>query len=194
MLYASTPIDASLFGLYIHQNYTQFCSSLEQCSSLFFPDALHECSQWKQWYDVNPHTFHVQALGTLHSLPSPVPRAGQQVYKPAFFGALNREKAARDSLERTSSWLSGNGPWSRVAIVTELGGMLRAMGRRAPHGHHTFSELVFGQDFLGAEIIKEGDVEGGPANYEEGESGQSHTSLEQATGCAYLEDDDIEDW
>jgi len=34
MLYASTPIDASLFGLYIHQNYTQFCSSLEQCSSL----------------------------------------------------------------------------------------------------------------------------------------------------------------
>ena len=34
MLYASTPIDASLFGLYIHQNYTQYCSTLEQCSSL----------------------------------------------------------------------------------------------------------------------------------------------------------------
>ena len=34
MLHASTPIDASLFGLYIHQNYTQYCSSLEQCSSL----------------------------------------------------------------------------------------------------------------------------------------------------------------
>ncbi len=34
MLYSSTPIDTSLFGLYIHQNYTQFCSSLEQCSSL----------------------------------------------------------------------------------------------------------------------------------------------------------------
>ena len=34
MLYASTPIDASLLGLYIHQNYTQFCSGLEQCSSV----------------------------------------------------------------------------------------------------------------------------------------------------------------
>ena len=34
MLYASTPIDASLFGLYIHQNYTQYCSTLEQCSTL----------------------------------------------------------------------------------------------------------------------------------------------------------------
>ena len=34
MLYASTPIDASLFGLYIHQNYIQYCSTLEQCSSL----------------------------------------------------------------------------------------------------------------------------------------------------------------
>lgn len=33
-LYASTPIDASLLGLYIHQNYTQYCSSIEQCSSL----------------------------------------------------------------------------------------------------------------------------------------------------------------
>ena len=160
---------------------------------------------------MNPHTFHIQALGTLHSLPSPVPRTGQQVYKPAFFGALYREKAARDALERTSSWLSGvrrnvilflsrsnahvvqNGPWSQVAIVTELGGMLRAMGRRAPHGHQAFSELVFGQDFSGAEVINEGDVEGEPVNYE-GESRQSHASPEQATGCGYLEDDDIEDW
>ena len=34
MLYASTPIDVSLLGLYVHQNYTQYCSTLEQCSSL----------------------------------------------------------------------------------------------------------------------------------------------------------------
>jgi len=34
MLYAATPIDASLFGLYIHQNYTQFCDELEQCDSV----------------------------------------------------------------------------------------------------------------------------------------------------------------
>jgi hypothetical protein len=60
-----------------------------------------------QWYDANPHSFHMLALGTLHSLPSPVQRTGQLVCKPEFFGALRREQAAGDALERTSSWLSG---------------------------------------------------------------------------------------
>ena len=59
-----------------------------------------------QWYDANPHTFHMLALGTLHSLPSPVQRTGQLICKPEFFGALRREHAAGDALERTSSWLS----------------------------------------------------------------------------------------
>ena len=59
-----------------------------------------------QWYDANPHTFHMLALGTLHSLPSPVQRTGQLICKPEFFGALRREQAAGDALERTSSWLS----------------------------------------------------------------------------------------
>lgn len=34
LLYASTPIDASLYNLYIHQNYTQFCEEIEQCERL----------------------------------------------------------------------------------------------------------------------------------------------------------------
>lgn len=164
----------------------------------------------KQWYDANPHTFHVLALGALHSLPSPVLRTGQLIRKPEFFGALQREHGARDALERTSSWLSNvrnmhypgssdaqviqTGLLSRVAITTELGGMLRAMGRHAPHGHGAFSELVFGQDSVGAEVINEGDCEGGDVGHEEGERSQSHMIHEQAVGCGYLEDDDIEDW
>jgi cell cycle checkpoint protein len=59
-----------------------------------------------QWYDANPHSFHVLALGTLHSLPSPVQRTGQPFHKPEFFGALRQEQAAGNALERTSSWLS----------------------------------------------------------------------------------------
>ena len=124
MLYASTPIDASLFGLYVHQNYTQYCSSLEQCSSLidnlswadanesenvvtFLSRALFvNADNGKQWYDANPHAFHILALGALHSLPSPVLRKGQLICKPEFFGALRREHVARDALERTSFWLS----------------------------------------------------------------------------------------
>lgn len=86
------------------------------------------------------------------------------------------------------------GLWPRGAIVTELGGLLRALGRGAPHGHRAFSELVFGQDSMGAEVVNEGDIEGGTVDYDEGESRHSHTSHEPAAGYGYLEDDDIEDW
>jgi hypothetical protein len=84
------------------------------------------------------------------------------------------------------------GLWSRAAVVTELGGILRAMGPHAPHGHRAFSELVFGQVPMRAEVVNEGDCEG--VSYEEGERSQSHTSHEPAADCGYLEDDDIEDW
>lgn len=33
-LYADTPIDASLLSLYIHQNYTQYCTTLDECDAL----------------------------------------------------------------------------------------------------------------------------------------------------------------
>ena len=33
-LYADTPIDASLLSLYIHQNYTQYCTTLDECDTL----------------------------------------------------------------------------------------------------------------------------------------------------------------
>ncbi len=85
------------------------------------------------------------------------------------------------------------GLWSRAAVATELGGILRAMGRHAPHGHGAFSELVFGQGSARAEVINEGDCEEG-VSYEEGERSQPHTSHEPAVDCGYLVDDDIEDW
>jgi hypothetical protein len=85
------------------------------------------------------------------------------------------------------------GLWSRTAVATELGGILRAMGRHAPHGHGAFSELAFGRGSMRAEAVNEGDCEEG-VSYEEGERSQSHTSREPAPECGYLEDDDIEDW
>ncbi|KAI0262615.1 Rad17 cell cycle checkpoint protein-domain-containing protein [Gloeopeniophorella convolvens] len=106
MLYASTPIDASLFGLYIHQNYTQYCTTVEQCDSLIDILSWTDSNGSENWYDANPHAFHVQALGALHSLPTPVPRQGQRVYKPGFFDALRGEQSARDALEYSSRQLS----------------------------------------------------------------------------------------
>ncbi len=82
-------------------------------------------------------------------------------------------------------------------IATELGGVLRTLGRRAPHGHRAFSELVFGQDSVGAVLMSEGDIEAESIDRDEGEmreTRQSHTSIEQATCLGYLEDDDIEEW
>ncbi|KAI9441232.1 Rad17-domain-containing protein [Lactarius indigo] len=160
LLYASTPVDASLFGLYVHQNYTQYCSSVEQ-------------------YANNSENA---PLGTLHSLPTPVPRTGQRIFKPAFFSSLQKQQSARDALDQTSNWLSS----------------VRSAALRAPHGHHAFSELVFGQDPIGAVPMGEGDVEAELVDHDEGEmrgTGQSHTgSSEQAAYLGYLEDDDIEDW
>lgn len=76
--------------------------------------------------------------------------------------------------------------------MTEIGIVLRMMGRHGPHGHRAFSELVFGQDLAGAEVINEGYGEG-DVNCEEDESSQPH-SHEPASSCGYLEDDDIEEW
>ena len=90
--------------------------------------------------------------------------------------------------------VSQTGLWSRVAIATELGGVLRTLGPRAPHGHRAFSELVFGRDSMGADLMSEGDIEAEAVGRDEGEireTGQSHT---QATCLGYLEDDDIEEW
>jgi hypothetical protein len=83
--------------------------------------------------------------------------------------------------------------------VTELGSVLRGLGRHAPPGHRAFSEFVFGQGSVGIEVVNEGDVEGVVIDYDEGgTSGRldvtSGHELELAAGCDYLEDDDIEDW
>jgi len=75
--------------------------------------------------------------------------------------------------------------------------MLCTLGPQAPHGHRAFSELVFGRDSMGAELMGEGDIEAEAVEREEGEIGEAkrlHTSNEQATSLGYLEDDDIEEW
>ena len=41
-LYASTPIDSSLYSLYIHQNYTNFAVDTEHCDDI---------SDWLSWVD-----------------------------------------------------------------------------------------------------------------------------------------------
>jgi len=73
----------------------------------FISITLRTILSWvPQWYQANPHRFHLLTLGTLHSLPSPVPRQSQKVFKPEFFKSLQKEKDARDAVTITREWIA----------------------------------------------------------------------------------------
>ncbi|KIK63965.1 hypothetical protein GYMLUDRAFT_40178 [Collybiopsis luxurians FD-317 M1] len=179
-IYADSPIDSSLFSLYIHQNYTQFCTNVDECDGIADWLSWADSSGGEAWHQINPYRFHLMALGTLHSLPTPVPRLSQKVYKPDFFENLNKEKEAREGVRDVRSWIIEQGSdsgwdlsaWTPKAIATELGGILRAQDvpssktlsptQRIPLSHRTFSSLKFIHPrteirTLGREQLSEGD-------------------------------------
>jgi cell cycle checkpoint protein len=93
-------------------------------------------------------------MGTLHSLPTPVPRRGQKLFKPEFFDFLTKEKDAWDAVRDVRGWIVEDatakvcfsfslsrrvltglfqegegwrlGGWSRAEVVMDLGGVLKA--------------------------------------------------------------------
>ncbi|GBE84471.1 P-loop containing nucleoside triphosphate hydrolase protein [Sparassis crispa] len=204
MLYADTPIDASLLSLYVHQNYTQYCNELDQCDAEADWLSWLDASGGEAWYQANPHHFHLLALGTLHALPSPVARRGQKAYKPAFFEVLHRERAAEDSVRDVQAWLRRHeewraGGWSRLNVALELGGVLGARehagGAAPPPGsHRLFSKMEFAREAGPlVQVDEEGDVPQdmlGDENigFTEGAGeGEAH-------GGGWLEGDDIEEF
>lgn len=165
-LYADSPIDSSMFALYLHQNYSQFCEDIDQC------DAVAEQMSWTDTVfpeltqSINaPYQFHLLALNTLHYLPSPVPRLSQKLYKPAFFDNLKEMREAEDGVADTEGWLNGfveieaeldpeqdintGRRWKRSEIVLEFGGVLKAFEKQEsppflpPRTHGKFSSMTF---------------------------------------------------
>ncbi|PPQ69263.1 hypothetical protein CVT24_000069 [Panaeolus cyanescens] len=116
-LYADSPIDSSLFSLYIHQNYTQYCNDTDETDGVADWLSWVDSSGGEAWYQANPHQFHLISLGTLHSLPSPVPRRSQKAYKPEFFACLQKEKGAWEGVRSTREWLL-EGATSTVRILS----------------------------------------------------------------------------
>ena len=53
----------------------------------------------------NPTRFHALALGTLHALPTPVPRTKQKNYKPEFFEFLRKQRDAEDAVCEALRWV-----------------------------------------------------------------------------------------
>ena len=71
----------------------------------------------------------------MHSLPSPVPRRSQKIFKPEFFEVLKKSREAEESVMDTEEWLNyaavneteGGRRWAREEVVLELGGVLQAL-------------------------------------------------------------------
>ncbi|KAH9923879.1 Rad17 cell cycle checkpoint protein-domain-containing protein, partial [Fomitopsis serialis] len=209
MLYADSPIDASLLSLYVHQNYTQYSNDLSECDTLADWLSWIDANGAESWHQANPHRFHLLALSTLHSLPSPVQRRNQKPYKPVFFETLQRERDAEDGLRDVQDWLLrdaelGAGAWSRRNIALEIGGVLKARdlaGRRpnsAPPTHRMFSRLEFSQGSAGPVQLSEdgGDTPEDDPDVDEGPVSGSRAAEaeEESRAHGWLEDDDIEEF
>ncbi|KAF7368901.1 Rad17-domain-containing protein [Mycena venus] len=215
LLYADSPIDSSLFSLYIHQNYSQFCNEVEECEGVADWLSWVDSSGGESWYQANPHRFHLLTMGTLHSLPTPVPRRSQKLFKPEFFDYLTKEKDAWDAVRDVRGWIIEDatskekegwrlGGWSRAEVVTGLGGVLKArdvkqMQPQAPMSHRLFSSLTFvsGGESRGLRQLSEGDLPSDNVDLpgDDGcpRGGWSDIPDEQEGG-GWLESDDIEDF
>ncbi|KAL1747170.1 Rad17 cell cycle checkpoint protein-domain-containing protein [Schizophyllum fasciatum] len=216
-IYADAPIDSSLMSLYIHQNYTSFCEDVDQCEGVAEWLSWVDSSGGEQWYQANPHRFHLLALGTMHSLPTPVPRNGHKMYKPYFFEALSKEKEAYDGVRDVRGWLevrrnpeTGSvmmflrcvqDKWSRTDTVTAIGGILKARDAgpphmRAPPTHRLFTKLSFARGVGNDdEQLDETEVAvSDEATMDQGLDWSMGYGVEAKTHGGWLESDDIEDF
>ncbi|KAG5734157.1 Cell cycle checkpoint protein RAD17 [Termitomyces sp. T112] len=209
-LYADSPIDSSLFSLYIHQNYPQFCDDIEQCDGVVDWLSWVDSSGGDTWYQANPHQFHLLTLGTIHSLPSPVTRRSQTITKPVFFDCLQREKNAWEGVRDARGWALGDGTdqtnlrsgWSHSQVATELGGVLNARDqvaegflRRPPISHRLFSILKFslGSQFGFTQSLDEKEVDTPRVDGDDDASlWLPRRDVEKEGG--WLESDDIEEF
>ncbi|KAG6868583.1 hypothetical protein C0993_000848 [Termitomyces sp. T159_Od127] len=208
VLYANSPIDSSLFSLYIHQNYPQFCDDIGQCDGV---------ADWLSWIDssggdaANPHQFHLLTLGTIHSLPSPVTRRSQTITKPVFFDCLQKEKNAWEGVRDARGWALGDGTsqtdlrsgWSHSQVAVELGGLLNAREQmtggslpRPPSSHRLFSSLKFssGSHFGLTQSLDEKDVEIPRMNDGDGDDSLWLPRRDVEADGGWLESDDIEEF
>ncbi|KAM6494899.1 Rad17 cell cycle checkpoint domain containing protein [Amanita muscaria] len=207
-LYASTPIDSSLYSLYIHQNYTNFAVDTEHCDDISDWLSWVDSSGGEAWYQANPYQFHLLTLGTLHSLPTPVPRNNQKIVKPQFFEYLEKEKEAWEAVHNVRNWIirrttgqDGNVwrtcGWSAPEVALELGGVLKALDSRQradrpPRSHSCFSRMAYDnsvssqwQQLDEAELDISDDVDN--------DAKFINTNAEEVTG-RWLDNDDIEEF
>ncbi|KAK0450286.1 Rad17 cell cycle checkpoint protein-domain-containing protein [Desarmillaria tabescens] len=210
ILYSDSPIDSSLYSLYLHQNYTQFCNDVDECDGIADNLSWVDSSGGEAWYQANPHRFHLLTLGTLHSLPTPVERRSQKIFKPEFFDYLNKEKDGWEGVRDVRRWLVEKvaavedagwrtGGWSKTDVPIELGGVLKARDAshyvtviKGPPGHRSFSNMMFVRAMEGAaEQLGEAEADGREVEDDVFLNREDETASRKG---GWLESDDIEDF
>ncbi|KAH7887075.1 Rad17 cell cycle checkpoint protein-domain-containing protein [Phlebopus sp. FC_14] len=219
-LASDSPIDSYLLGAYIHQNYPQFCTDIEQCDAICEGLSWSNCVGGLQNQFMNtPYEFPILTLSTLHGLPTPVPRTGQKMCKPAWFDVRARELEAWDAVGDVASWLGRSralgtnalgedegtsmGRWTHSNIATELGGWLRAVERSpqensnilVPKTHRLFSHLPWTTGATVGDAL--GEEEDGEMGMLQDENDDRIVSgalrVEDSSEGWWLEADDIEE-
>ncbi|KAF8694695.1 Rad17 cell cycle checkpoint protein, partial [Rhizoctonia solani] len=215
-LHADSPVDSSLFSLYMQQNYTQFCDDIDECYGL--ADALSEADGGMGILDENlvissalsQHTFQHIARSALLALPSPVPRRSQVTRKPAWFAARAKEREAEGAVEDAKRWLIehggtnglGCGYWDRKSVVLDAGGLLGKFGPKVITSSVLFSQLKWDistsqqADTLDEEESVTAGVDVAEADIEAMEKRAAGVGRvkEEKEEKGYLSDDDIDDF
>ncbi|KAE9389414.1 hypothetical protein BT96DRAFT_1003268 [Gymnopus androsaceus JB14] len=134
-----SPIDSSLFSLYIHQNFTQFSTDVDECDGI---------ADWLSWADssggeaamVSNQASHIGFISVPLEHYIPCRRRCHVSIKkctnPIFFDNLKKEMEAWEGVRDVWSWIVDQGAengweswdlgaWTPRAIATELGSVLR---------------------------------------------------------------------
>ncbi|TKY86756.1 hypothetical protein EX895_004396 [Sporisorium graminicola] len=130
-LWADLPVDSSVFQLYLHQNFPQFCTEVEQCEAIleFFSTAdvltpLHE--QYRHSSLSAYYAFLLSTRGTLLRLPSPVPRSGQKLGKATWWDVQKNFRVMLQDMEDVKASLTRSaGGAGRIDREDAAGGRLK---------------------------------------------------------------------
>ncbi|KAE9402184.1 hypothetical protein BT96DRAFT_1017761 [Gymnopus androsaceus JB14] len=215
-IYADSPIDSSLFSLYIRQNFTQFCTDVDECDGI---------ADWLSWADSSGGEAAMYSdIKLTHIGFISLPLEHYVPYRRRY----HKEKEAWEGVWDVRSWIVDQGAesgwnlgaWTPRAIATDLGGVLRARDatsfgsgsaeQQVPPRHRTFSSLKFvypkanmksagreqlgetddGEPYSGGAIVLEEQQEMGM--WKDGNGNEPVVSKAEAGG--WLEGDDIEDF
>ncbi|KAJ9118987.1 hypothetical protein QFC24_005953 [Naganishia onofrii] len=110
-LIASVPVDTASFMLWIHQNLPQFCAQIEEVGEAYDYICHADLTRadddlWQRSPHAIAYAFHLAVRGSLAALPHPVPKNGQKLVKPQFFGHMKTKRENEDSIIEAAKWLT----------------------------------------------------------------------------------------